>query len=98
MKPLRPGMGGQWVVMLRFRPHKRGKAPDAIERLGVGKNMVRSIRFWCQAFKIIEADRTGSVKPTPFGDMLLGQKGWDPYLEDLAFPYGFYIGCYLFLN
>ena len=29
-------------------------APDAIERLGVGKNMVRSIRFWCAAFKMIE--------------------------------------------
>lgn len=60
------------------------KAPDAIERLGVGKNMVRSIRFWCQAFKIIEADRTGFVKPTPFGDKLLGEEGWDPYLEDIA--------------
>jgi hypothetical protein len=29
------------------------KAGDSIERLGVGKNMVRSIRFWCQAFKRI---------------------------------------------
>ena len=60
------------------------KAPDAIERLGVGKNMVRSIRFWCQAFKIIEADRLGFVEPTPFGDKLLGEEGWDPYLEDIA--------------
>ena len=25
---------------------------DAIEILGVGKNMVRAIRFWCVAFKI----------------------------------------------
>ncbi|QTA89668.1 DUF4007 family protein [Desulfonema magnum] len=29
-------------------------SPDAIEKLGVGKNMVRAIRFWCVAFKIIE--------------------------------------------
>lgn len=60
------------------------KAPDAIERLGVGKNMVRSIRFWCQAFKIIEVDRTGFAKRTPFGGKLLGKKGWDPYLEDMG--------------
>ena len=26
---------------------------DAIERLGVGKNMVRAIRFWCVAFHLI---------------------------------------------
>lgn len=60
------------------------KAPDAIERLGVGKNMVRSIRFWCQAFKIIEADRTGLASKTIFGDKLLSEEGWDPYLEDIA--------------
>ena len=60
------------------------KALDAIERLGVGKNMVRSIRFWCQAFKIIDADRTGFVNPTVFGDQLFGKEGWDPYLEDVA--------------
>jgi hypothetical protein len=60
------------------------KAPDAIERLGVGKNMVRSIRFWCQAFKIITAERTGFVTSTLFGDKLLGNDGWDPYLEDMA--------------
>ena len=28
--------------------------PDAIETLGVGKNMIRAIRYWCMAFKIIE--------------------------------------------
>lgn len=60
------------------------KAPDAIERLGVGKNMVRSIRFWCQAFKIVEADRTGYVCATEFGHRLLSREGWDPYLEDIA--------------
>lgn len=62
------------------------KAPDAIEILGVGKNMVRSIRFWCLAFKIIELnpDQKGSVIPTQFGEKLLSVEGWDPYLEDIA--------------
>ena len=65
--------------------------PDAIEILGVGKNMVRSIRFWCTAFHLIApADGAGAVRisgpmmTTPFGDALLADDGWDPYLEDPA--------------
>jgi hypothetical protein len=52
---------------------------DAPVRLGVGKNMVRSLRYWCQAFKLLEED-----SPTLFGKQLLGATGWDPYLEDPA--------------
>lgn len=52
---------------------------DATVRFGVGKNMVRSIRYWCSAFKLLENDR-----PTDFGNQLLGSTGWDPYLEDPA--------------
>jgi len=54
-------------------------AEDATVRLGVGKNMVRSIRYWCRAFKLLADDR-----PTEFGRRLLGADGWDPYLEDPA--------------
>ncbi|MEM9539116.1 MAG: DUF4007 family protein [Cyanobacteria bacterium P01_E01_bin.42] len=54
-------------------------AEDAPVRLGVGKNMVKSIRYWCGAFKILESDR-----PTEFGEKLLSEGGWDPYLEDPA--------------
>lgn len=54
-------------------------AEDATVRLGVGKNMVRSMRYWCDAFKVLENDR-----PTQFGEQLLGDHGWDPYLEDPA--------------
>lgn len=62
------------------------KAPDAVERLGVGKNMVRSIRFWCSAFNLIEPSTEGAglVVSTKLGDKLLGDEGWDPYLEDVA--------------
>jgi hypothetical protein len=52
---------------------------DAPVRLGVGKNMVRSIRYWCSAFKLLKDDQ-----PTEFGTQLLGQGGWDTYLEDPA--------------
>jgi Protein of unknown function (DUF4007) len=49
---------------------------DAPVRLGVGKNMVRSIRYWCSAFKLLKDDQ-----PTEFGAQLLSQGGWDTYLE-----------------
>ncbi|AGF53439.1 slr5012 (plasmid) [Synechocystis sp. PCC 6803] len=54
-------------------------AEDAPVLLGVGKNMVRSIRYWCEAFKLLDNDQ-----PTLFGETLLGNQGWDPYLEDPA--------------
>lgn len=60
---------------------------DALVRLGVGKNMVRSIRYWCLALGLVEAhpDRTkASLQPTPLGERLLSDGGWDPYLEDTA--------------
>ncbi len=55
----------------------------AMIELGVGKNMVRSIRFWASMLGIIESDGRGTSKPTSFGKKLLDPKvGLDPYLED----------------
>jgi hypothetical protein len=55
--------------------------------LGVGKNMVRSIRFWCQATELIREDpeaigRSRSFQQTEFAQNLLSENGWDPFLED----------------
>lgn len=59
--------------------------PDAMVTLGVGKNMVDSIRFWCSALKLAVIDgRSGTGRPTELGSQLLGTRGWDPYLEDPA--------------
>lgn len=57
--------------------------------LGVGKNMVRAIRYWCNAFKILvevarSKKRIRYCVPTEFGKKLLSDQGWDPYLEDPA--------------
>ncbi|MEN6317205.1 MAG: DUF4007 family protein [Syntrophaceae bacterium] len=59
---------------------------NAIEQLGVGKNMVRSIRFWCILFRLLEYDeKPGCLRPSDFGKKLLDtENGWDPYLEDPA--------------
>lgn len=50
-------------------------------RLGVGKNMVRSIRHWLLATGLMETgdDRRGGLTPTDFGRFLLDEA--DPYLE-----------------
>jgi hypothetical protein len=56
---------------------------DALVRLGVGKNMVDSIRFWATAMEFITASVDGHAL-TPLAEKLLGQRGWDPYLEATA--------------
>lgn len=58
-------------------------ADDALVTLGVGKNMVKSIRYWCEATEVIErVDKKGSVRVTELGEKLLGPERWDPYLEE----------------
>lgn len=56
---------------------------EAMIALGVGKNMVRAIRFWLQATGMATAAGGGALTPTPFGRRLLGPKGADLYLEDI---------------
>ena len=55
----------------------------ATVRLGVGKNMVSSIRYWLQASRIIERTNDGLIL-TKLGVALFSEEGWDPYLEDEA--------------
>ena len=45
--------------------------PDALVRLGVGKNMVASIRFWCEALGLFEMRGRRGVL-TPLGEFLFG--------------------------
>lgn len=59
---------------------------SAIVTLGVGKNMVRSIRHWALASGVIAEkpkSRGMRLEVTRFGQMLLGKSGFDQYLEDL---------------
>lgn len=63
---------------------KAGKSfndDNAVVKLGVGKNMVSSIRFWLKAFSIIDFND----EYTEFGERLFdAEKGYDPFLEDEA--------------
>ena len=68
-------------------PHIFAK-DDAPVQIGVGKNMVRAIRFWGLAAKLIEEkpespdSRAPDLAPTHLGDALFGDSGWDRYMED----------------
>lgn len=57
---------------------------DAMVALGVGKNMVASIRHWCEVLKLCTSNGKGVSAPTPLGGNIFGEDGWDPYLEDPA--------------
>lgn len=52
---------------------------DSVAKLGVGKNMVASIRFWLRAFGLSQSDEL-----TDIADFLFDTEyGRDPYAEDL---------------
>lgn len=63
---------------------------NALVTLGVGKNMVDSIRHWCQVAQLVEpnpdAGRNTSrnLQPTAIAQSLLLNGAWDPFLEDDA--------------
>ena len=73
-----PSVGGESVF----------RRPDAIVTLGVGKNMVQSIRHWVLVTQMAaDEDRGRLIRTTQIGEKLFGkgrQGGWDPFLEDDA--------------
>ena len=75
------------VDLVRNNP-KGFNADDAIVTLGVGKNMVESIKYWClQTGLIMESSVPGAMCLTSLGEYIFGNfdaEGVDPYLEDDA--------------
>jgi len=57
---------------------------ESLVKLGVGKNMVASIVHWMKAFKLIADGQfnTPQEKLTQLANILFGENGLDPYLED----------------
>lgn len=64
-------------------------AEDAVVRLGVGKNMVRSIRTWCLATQMLEekavagSSRARQLSPSLAATVIFSESS-DPYMEDAA--------------
>ena len=67
---------------LNDNPRVFGNDEDAIVAMGVGKNMVRAIRFWVQTTGVAVPLREGGYSMTEFGSSLLKPDGLDPFLED----------------
>ena len=53
------------------------EAPDIF---GIGNNMVKSLRYWLKAFKLIEENSSAGASLTMHGKMI---KKYDPYFEDV---------------
>ena len=83
----------RWLKKGVDAAHARGNvfgSDDAIVTLGVGKNMVRSIRHWCLAAGMLSLSASdpvphgGALTVSELGEHLLLDGGWDPYFDDAA--------------
>ena len=93
-----PSFSGHQTFPFRYTWLKKGvdavtedptvlSSEDASVTLGVGKNMVSSIRHWCSVARLIKKDtyERGRLVPTPLGKAIFDDKdGFDPYLDDPA--------------
>ncbi|MBD2722223.1 DUF4007 family protein [Hymenobacter armeniacus] len=71
-------------LSLRENPTVFSDENEAMVQLGVGKNMVRAIRFWVQLAGIAQPlDGQAGLSITPFGHAIFHPHGFDPYLEDV---------------
>lgn len=96
---VKPTFGGHEKFPFRYGWLKKGvdatieddtifSHDQALVKLGVGKNMVRSIRHWCLATNLLEETevkgRAKPLIPTPLAERFILKTGWDPYLEDIG--------------
>ena len=94
----KPSFSGHQTFPFRYTWLKKGVdavtenptiflSENASVTLGVGKNMVSSIRHWCQVSELIKADphQRGRFVPTDLGKTIFNDdNGFDPYLNDPA--------------
>jgi len=72
------------VESLQEDPMIFSNIDEAMVRLGLGKNMVQSLRFWVQATRVAEQTSQNRLELTEFGLQVFGKSGLDPYLEDIT--------------
>ena len=70
------------VEAISANPGIFGDIEEAMVQLGLGKNMVQSLRFWVQAMRVAESGSSAGLQITEFGKQVFGKGGLDPYLED----------------
>jgi hypothetical protein len=85
--PLRYGWLKKAVDAISTGQHAGNRAAflddSAIARLGVGKNMVGSIRHWATFCGVIEeGSNSDELRVTPIGELYFGSGGLDRFMED----------------
>jgi len=68
--------------LLKHDPCGFSDEDAAMVELGLGKNMVRSLRFWIEAVGVVRPGAGRALDITEFGRAVFGKNGVDPYLED----------------
>ena len=96
---INPSFSGHQTFPFRYMWLKKGvdavmdnpnvfASEEATVTLGVGKNMVASIRHWCTTASLIEPDLNAApprgLKVTNLGQTILAEQGLDPYFDDAA--------------
>lgn len=61
------------------KDNKVFSSPDATDILGIGTNMVKSLKYWMLATRLIE-EKNRNIELSEFGKLL---DKYDPYLEDI---------------
>lgn len=68
------------VRLMNRDPLALAEDETAILELGLGKNMVRALRFWLESFGVASPN-AGRWSLLPFGKAVFGPDGLDPYIE-----------------
>ena len=68
---------------LQLNSAQFGDENGAMVELGLGKNMVRSLRFWVEASGLATPDAGRDLHLTDFAHAIFGKNAFDPYLEDV---------------
>ena len=92
-----PAFSGHQTFPFRYTWLKKGvdavtedptvfSSENASVTLGVGKNMVSSIRHWCSVARLIKTDngQRGKLAPTEFAKAIFTEAKFDPYFDDPA--------------
>jgi hypothetical protein len=71
------------VSNLNRDPQLFADEDTAMVELGVGKNMVKAIRFWTDASGVALSRNQAGMEVSPLGHAIFGTDGYDPYMEDI---------------
>ncbi len=73
--------------LLRQEPELWSSDEDAMVKLGLGKNMVRSLRFWAAAMGVVSPGAARVPEISEFGKRVFGPDGFDPFIEHSSTPW-----------